>query len=167
MRRRVRSALLGILSGATALSSLPPEALAGPMSVAAPTTVSLNAPTDTVHYRRYYRPARWGYYRGARWGYYRPAARWGYYRGYYPRRYGYYPYRRYYPAYRYGYDPAGALFAGAALGLVGAGLAAATAPRWGWGWGGGWGGPWGGWGWGGPFGFGGFGRFGGFGPFWW
>jgi len=58
------------------------------------------------------------------------------YRRYY-RRYGYrygYPYR-----YRYGYyDPAGAAVAGAAIGLIGAGVAAAAAPRyygypyWGW-----------------------------------
>ena len=54
-------------------------------------------------------------------------------------------YRRYYrryPYYRYGYryDPSGAIFAGAALGLAAAGVAAATAPRYygypgyGWGW---------------------------------
>ena len=45
--------------------------------------------------------------------------------------YGYYPRR-----YRYGYDPGAAMFAGAALGLMGAGIAAATAPRYydyGWG----------------------------------
>jgi hypothetical protein len=60
-----------------------------------------------------------------------------YYRRYY--RHGYrYGYR---PGYRYGYyDPAGAAVAGAALGLVGAGVAAAAAPRYygypgyGWGW---------------------------------
>jgi hypothetical protein len=40
--------------------------------------------------------------------------------------------------YRYGYDPGAAMFAGAALGLMGAGIAAATAPRYyGYGWGGG------------------------------
>jgi|SRR5208283_3728054 hypothetical protein len=51
-------------------------------------------------------------------------------------------YRRHYRHYRYGYryDPSGAIFAGAALGLVGAGVAAATQPRYygypgyGWGW---------------------------------
>jgi hypothetical protein len=47
--------------------------------------------------------------------------------------YGYYPRR-----YRYGYDPGAAMFAGAALGLMGAGIAAATAPRYyDYGWGGG------------------------------
>jgi hypothetical protein len=72
-------------------------------------------------------------------------------------------YRRYYhrhrrPYYRYGYDPGGAVFAAAALGIMGAGIAAASRPYYGWGWGypgpyGGWGwgypGPYGGWGWGG------------------
>ncbi len=59
-----------------------------------------------------------------------------YYRRYYRR----YPYR-----YGYRYDPSGAIFAGAALGMIGAGVAAATAPRYyyapgyygspyGWGW---------------------------------
>jgi len=40
-------------------------------------------------------------------------------------------YRRYYRRYgrRYYYDPAGAAVAGAALGIMGAGIAAATAPR--------------------------------------
>src|SRR5205823_13131054 len=47
-----------------------------------------------------------------------------YYRRYHHRHYGYYPRR-----YRYGYDPAGAMVAGAALGLMGAGIAAATAPH--------------------------------------
>jgi hypothetical protein len=66
--------------------------------------------------------------------------------GYYPRRY------------RYGYDPGAAMFAGAALGLMGAGIAAATAPRYyDYGWGGGYypgyygggyyPGHYGGWGW--------------------
>jgi hypothetical protein len=46
------------------------------------------------------------------------------------RRYG----RRYYRGYRY--DPSGAIFAGAALGLMGAGIAAASRPRYyGWGYG--------------------------------
>ncbi|RTL85601.1 MAG: hypothetical protein EKK29_11635 [Hyphomicrobiales bacterium] len=143
MKKRLKSTLLGLLCASTALSALPPEALAGPMSVASPETVGLNAPiTDVHYYRRYWghrhwgwhrhRYYRWGYYRPYRWGYYRP---WGYYRS------AYYPYYG-------GYDPAGAIFASAALGLMGAGIAAATAPRWGWGWGPGWGG-WGGWGWGG------------------
>lgn len=66
-------------------------------------------------------------------------------------RYRRYVRRRHY--YRYGYDPAGAAFAGAALGIMGAGIAAATAPRYyGWGpyYGYGWGYPgpyYGGWGW--------------------
>lgn len=156
MKKRLKSTLLGLLCASTALGALPPEALAGPMSVASPDTIGLKAPITDVHYRRYYRGHRhwgyhrhhyrhWGWYRPhyRAWGYYRPAYRWGYYRpwgGYY--RPAYYPYYG-------GYDPAGAIFATAALGLMGAGIAAATAPRWGWGWGGwgGWGGP--GWGWGG------------------
>jgi hypothetical protein len=36
---------------------------------------------------------------------------------------------RHYRRYGYGYDPGAAMFAGAALGLMGAGIAAATAPR--------------------------------------
>ncbi len=145
MRNKLKSSLLGVLCATTALSALPPEALAGPMSVAPPATVALNAPTTEVHYYRHWGRPHWGY---RHWGYrhwgWRPHYRhWGYYRPYY-RRY-------YYPAYGY-YDPAGAIFASAALGLMGAGIAAATAPRWGWGWGpgwgyAGWGGP--GWGWGG------------------
>ncbi|WP_051134429.1 hypothetical protein [Methylocystis sp. ATCC 49242] len=143
MRKRINSVIAGTLCGATAIGALPFEALAGPLSVASPSTVALSAPTSTVHYRRYHRGYRVGYY--------------------YPRRHYYrYRYPRYY---RYGYDPAGAMFAGAALGIMGAGIAAATAPRWGWGYGGwgyggwgwgpgwGWGGGWGpgwGWGWGGP-----------------
>jgi hypothetical protein len=140
MRNKLKSSLLGVLCATTALSALPPEALAGPMSVAPPATVALNSLTTEVHYyrrwgHRHYR--HWGWRHHHRhWGYYRPYYRWGYYRPYY-RRY-------YYPAYGY-YDPAGAIFASAALGLMGAGIAAATAPRWGWG--GGWGYP--GWGWGG------------------
>ncbi|WP_457796243.1 hypothetical protein [Methylocystis sp. S23] len=147
--------ILTALCGSTAFSALPPEALAGPMSVSPPSAVSLNLPTTEVHYYRrhwrhrhwgYWRPYRhhWGYYRPyyRHWGYYRPYRHWGYYRPYYRRAYYRYPY------YGYGYNPAGALFATAALGLMGAGIAAATAPRWGWGGWGGWG--WGpGWGWGG------------------
>ncbi len=132
--------ILASLCGSTAMGAMPIEALAGPMSVAPPSTVSLNAPTTEVHYRRWRHRHHWGYARPYRhWGYYRT-----YRRAYYPRYYGYgYP-----VYYGYGgYDPAGALFAGTALGLMGAGIAAATAPRWGYGWGGyGWG-P--GWGWGG------------------
>ena len=146
MRKSLKSAMLATRCGATALGASPPEALAGPMSLAPPAAVGLTAPTDQVHYRVYRRYGRWGYYRPARWGYYRPYYR----RAYYPRYYG-----GYYPGY---YDPAGAMFAGAALGLMGAGLAAAASPGWGWGggwgpgwgWGGGWGGGWGpGFGWGG------------------
>jgi hypothetical protein len=140
MRHNLKSSLLGVLCATTALSALPPEALA--MSVAPPQTVALTSPTTDVHfYRRYY---RWGYRPYHRhWGYhrhYRPYGYYGYYRPYYRRYY-------YYPGYSY-YNPGGALFAGAALGLMGAGLAAATAPRWGWGWGGGWGPGWGYAGWG-------------------
>ncbi|QGM98354.1 hypothetical protein [Methylocystis parvus] len=147
MRKNLKTLILAALSGATALSSLPPEALAGPMSVAPPSVVGLSGPATNVYYYR-----RWGYRPH---GYWRPHYRsWGYYRPYRHRHWGYRSYYRRvyygYPAYYgYGYDPAGAMFAGAALGIMGAGLAAATAPRWGyggWGWGGGWG-P--GWGWGG------------------
>ncbi|WP_442754345.1 hypothetical protein ACNHKD_15305 [Methylocystis sp. JAN1] len=154
MRNNLKSMIAATLCGATAFSALPPEALAGPMGVAPPAVVGLNAPTTEVHYyRRYWGHRHYGYWRPYRhhwryrhWGYWRPYHRhwryrhWGYWRPYY--RYYRYPY------YSYGYNPAGSLFAGAALGLMGAGLAAATAPAWGWGWGPGWG--WGrGWGWGG------------------
>lgn len=130
MRYGLKSALAGVLCGATVLSALPSEVLAGPISAAPPSTVGLSAPVDQVHYRRY---------RGYRYGY-----RGGYYRR------------------GYGYDPGGAIFAGAALGLLGAGIAAASRPRYygygypyygGYGYGypgyygGGWGGGWGGWGW--------------------
>ncbi len=143
MRKNLKTMMLAALGGVTALTSLPPEALAGPMSVAPPSTLALGAPVTAVHYYRRWGYHRYGYWRPyhRHWGYYRPYRRWGYYRPYYRRvYYGY-------PAYSYGYDPGGAIFAGAALGLMGAGLAAATAPRWGWG--GGWG-P--GWGWGGGWG---------------
>jgi hypothetical protein len=164
MKKKLKSALLGLLCATTALSALPPEALAGPMSVASPETIGLKAPIEDVHYRAYRGYRHWGYrpyYR--HWGYrpyyrhwrYRPYYRhWGFYRPYYRpyyRPWGYYRpyYRSYYrPYYGYRYDPAGAIFASAALGLMGAGIAAATAPRWGWGWGPGWGG----WGWGGGWG---------------
>lgn len=131
MRKSLRNAVLASLCAATAISTLPPEALAGPLSLAPPSVVALDNTTVAIHYRRggrhpygHWRAHRWGYHRHRRYGYYRPY------------------YRRVY--YRYGYDPAGAIFASAALGLMGAGIAAATAPRWGWGWGPGWG--WGGWG---------------------
>lgn len=144
MRKSVRNAILASLSGATAIGAIPPEAFAGPM-MAPPSAVSLAAPTVEAHYYRHYR--HWGYHR--HWGYYRPHhyyRRWAYYRPHYYRRV-YYGYPRYYGGY---YNPAGAIFASTALGLMGAGIAAATAPSWGYGWGG-WGG-WGpglGWGWGG------------------
>jgi len=38
-------------------------------------------------------------------------------------------YRRHYRRYGYGYDPSGAIFAGAALGLMAAGVAAASQPH--------------------------------------
>lgn len=150
MRKIVRNAILASLSGATAMSAIPPEAFAGPMTIAPPGAVSLAAPTVEAHYYRHWGHRHWGYYRPhyyRHWGYYRPHyyRHWGYYRPHYYRRV-YYGYPRYYGGY---YDPAGAVFASAALGLMGAGIAAATAPSWGYGWGGwgGWGGP--GWGWGG------------------
>ncbi|MDJ0447152.1 MULTISPECIES: hypothetical protein [Methylocystis] len=150
MRKSVRNAILASLSGATAIGAIPPEAFAGPMTIAPPGVVSLAAPTVEAHYYRRWGHRHWGYYRPhyyRHWGYYRPHyyRHWGYYRPHYYRR-AYYGYPRYYGGY---YDPAGAVFASAALGLMGAGIAAATAPSWGYGWGG-WGGGWGpGWGWGG------------------
>jgi hypothetical protein len=149
MRKNLKTMILAALCGSTALGAVPPEALAGPMGVAPPSVVSLDSLTTDVHYRRYYHRhyRHWGYrpyhrhWRHRHWGYYRPYYRRAYYGGYYG-----------YPRYGYGYDPAGAIFASAALGLMGAGIAAATAPRWGYGWGG-WGGGWGpGWGWGGGWG---------------
>ncbi len=138
MKNTLKSALLSVLCGATTLSALPPEALA--MSVAPPSVVGLTTPVTQIrYYGRHWRRHHWGYWRPhyRHWGYHRHHYRhWGYYRPHYRRAYYY---RR--------YDPAGAMFAGAALGLMGAGIAAATAPRWGYAWGGyGWG-P--GWGWGG------------------
>jgi hypothetical protein len=156
MRKSVRKAILASLSCATAIGAIPPEALAGPMSVTPPSAVSLSAPTVAAHYYRHWGRRHWGYYRHPHyyrhWGYYRPHyyRHWGYYRPYY-HRWGYYRpyyYRRPYYGYPYGYygyNPGG-LFTSAALGLMGAGIAAATAPAWGlglgwgpgWGWGGGW-----------------------------
>lgn len=149
MHRLLKSTILAALAGATALGALPPEALAGPMSLAPPSVVGLATPTSQVHYyRRHWGYRPYGYWRPHYRGYYRPYRHWGYYRPHYRRVYYGYP-----AYYGYGYDPAGAAFAGAALGIMGAGIAAATAPRWGyggWGWGGGWGGGWGpGWGYGG------------------
>jgi hypothetical protein len=145
MHKNLKTTILAAVCGSTAFSALPPEALAGPMGVAPPAVVGLNAPTTEVHY--YHR-----YWRHRHYGYWRPYHRhwrhhhWGYYRPYYYRR-AYYRYPYY--GYGYRYDPAGAIFASAALGLMGAGIAAATAPRWGWG------GGWGGWGWGPGWGWGG------------
>src|ERR1700731_1741833 len=90
MRKSLNSTLAATLCGATAFAALPSEVLAGPMSVASPSSVGLTAPAEKIYYRRYYGPRR-------------------YYGGYYRRRY----YRH------YGYDPSGAIFAGAALGLLG------------------------------------------------
>jgi hypothetical protein len=127
MRKHFKSVLACTLCGAMALSAMPAEVLAGPTSVAPPADIGLTSPVDTIRYRG--RPYR------------------HYVRYYHPRRY----YRR---GYGYRYNPAGAMFAAAALGIMGAGIAAATAPRYygwgypygGWGWGGGWGYPVGGWG---------------------
>ncbi len=111
MRKSFKSSVAGALCAAMALTAMPTEVLAGPMSATAPADIGLTAPVETVHCRR--------------------RCHWRYVRYYHPRRY-----------YRYGYryDPAGAIFAGAALGLIGAGIAAATAPRYY-----GWGYPYGGW----------------------
>jgi hypothetical protein len=131
MSKSVRTALLGVLCATTTLGAIPPEALAGPMSVAPAGTVSLSAPVENVYYyRRHYRPV---YHLG----YYRPRTYYVRRVYYYPRRVYYYGYPYgYYPAY-YSYDPGGAVFAGAALGLMGASIAIGAGPRWGyWGWGG-------------------------------
>ncbi|WP_292529469.1 hypothetical protein, partial [Methylocystis sp.] len=112
MRKSFKSGLACALGGVMALTAMPPGVLAGPMSSTSPANIGLTAPIETIHYRRHRHRH--------------------YVRYYHPRRY----YRR---GYGYRYDPAGAMFAGAALGLMGAGIAAATAPRYGWGYGG-WGG---------------------------
>jgi hypothetical protein len=116
MRKTLKTTLAVALCGASALSAAPSEVLAGTMSVASPTLVRPTAPVENVYYRRYYRHHR------------------------------YYRHRRYYRYYGYGYDPSGAIFAGAALGLIGAGIAASQphyyyGPYWGgypgyygWGW---------------------------------
>ena len=130
MRFSVKPALTGLLCGAAMMTALPAEVLAGPTSVADPSSVALSAPTQTVHYRRYRAYRHYGYY----------------HRRHYYRRYGY-------------YDLSGAAFAGVAAGLLGAGVIAATRPHYyggyypyygGWGYGYGYpyyGGGWGGWGW--------------------
>jgi hypothetical protein len=97
MRNCVKMALSGALLGAMTATSIPTEALAGPMGVAPPATVGLSAPVDQVWYRR------WGGYG---------------YRGYRPYYGGGY--------YRRGYNPGAAIAAGVGLGLLGAGLAASS-----------------------------------------
>ncbi len=118
MRKNFKSGVAGALCGVMALSTMPAEVLAGPMSMASPADMGLTSPIETIHYRRHRHRH--------------------YVRYYHPRRY----YRR---GYAYRYDPAGAIFAATALGIMGAGIAAATAPRYY-----GWGYPYGGWGWGYP-----------------
>src|SRR5436309_2421158 len=88
-RVNMRNCVQAALAGSVCgvMTALPVEVWAGPMSVASPSSFSLPSPVDQVYYRRYH------------------------HRRYYHRYYGYYPRR-----YRYGYDPAGAMFAGAALG---------------------------------------------------
>jgi hypothetical protein len=105
MRKSLKSALAAALCGATVFAAPPAEVLAGPMTVASPLSVGLTAPAEKVYYRRHYGPRRYygGHYRRGYGGYYRR----GYYRN-------------------YGYDPSGAIFAGAALGLLGAGIAGAS-----------------------------------------
>ena len=113
MRKSLKSALAAALCGATVFAAPPAEVLAGPMTVASPLSVGLTAPAEKVYYRRHYAPRRYygGHYRRGYGGYYRRG-----YGGYYRR--GYYR--------NYGYDPSGAIFAGAALGLLGAGIAGAS-----------------------------------------
>ncbi len=113
MGTNFKSALAAALCATTALTSLPGDVFAGPMTAASKESVELAAPTDNVHYRRYY-----------------------------------HRHRRYHRYYRYGYDPGGALFAAAALGIMGAGIAAASRPYYGWGY------PYGGWGYPGYYGWG-------------
>jgi hypothetical protein len=105
MRKSLKSALAAALCGATAFAAPPAEVLAGPMTAAGPLSVGLTAPAEKEYYRRHYGPRR-------------------YYGGYYRRNY----YRN------YGYDPSGAIFVGAALGLLGAGIAGASGYGYGWGW---------------------------------
>jgi len=104
MRKSLKSALAAALCGATTFAAPPAEVLAGPMTATSPLSVGLTAPAEKVYYR-HYGPRRYygGHYRRGYGGYYRR----GYYRN-------------------YGYDPSGAIFAGAALGLLGAGIAGAS-----------------------------------------
>lgn len=123
MCKSFKSSIVGLLCATIAAGDLPSEALAGPMNMTDPATLGPSSPAETIHYRRH-----WGH------------------RHYYPRHRRYRHHRRY----RYGYDPAGAIFAGAALGIMAAGIAAASRPRY-YGWypyyGYGWGYPRWGWGW--------------------
>ena len=136
MRKSLKSALATALCGAIAFKApSPAEVLAGPMTAASPLSVGLTAPAEKVYYRRHYGPRRYygGHYRRGYGGYYRRG-----YGGYYRRGYGGYYRRGYYR--NYGYDPSGAIFAGAALGLLGAGIAGASGygygyPGYGYGWG--------------------------------
>ena len=116
MRKTLKSALAAALCGTTAFAASPAGVLAGPMTVTSPLSVGLTAPAEKVYYRRHYGPRRYygGHYHRGYGGYYRRG-----YGGYYRRGYGGY-YRRGY------YDPSGAIFAGAALGLLGAGIAGAS-----------------------------------------
>ena len=113
MRKSLKSSTLAAaLCGATAFAAPPTEVLAGPMTVASPLSVGLTAPAEKAYYRRHYGRPRYygGHYRRRSGGYYRRGYG-GYYRGGYR---------------NYGYDPSGAIFAGAALGLLGAGIAGAS-----------------------------------------
>lgn len=117
MRKSLKLALSGALLGATTAGAIPTEGVAGPLSVAPPSTVALSAPVDKVWYRHGY---GYGYrrpYYGGRYRRYNPgaavaagvglgllgaglaAANSGYYYG------GYYPYYNYnyYPYYGYDY----------------------------------------------------------------
>lgn len=91
----------GVVLGAAALQPTPAAAV--PLPVTSARALAGDGAVEQVHYRRHRHFRRHAHY-GPR----------------------FYRYRRVY-ARRY-YDPAGAAFAGAALGLVGGALAAATAP---------------------------------------
>jgi hypothetical protein len=60
MRKNLQTALAAALCGATALTAIPQEALAGPTSVASEETVAPSSSLDQVRYRRY-RYRRYGY----------------------------------------------------------------------------------------------------------
>ncbi|WGJ15769.1 hypothetical protein QEV83_05785 [Methylocapsa sp. D3K7] len=128
MRKSLKSVLAAALCGATVFAAPPAEVLAGPMTVASPLSVGLTDPAEKVYYRRHYGPRRYygGHYRRRYGGYYRRG-----YGGYYRRGYGGYYRGGYYR--NYGYDPSGAIFAGAALGLLGAGIAGASGYGYGYG----------------------------------